>query len=145
MRFSMFVLVLGLVALAGCGSSDTRPKAVPAKGSVFYKNSPAGGVLVVFHPLDKGRENAEKPVATTKEDGTFVLTTYNENDGAPEGEYGITLVWNQKAKDQKFSLNSEGGGGGVDKFGGRYGDPGKPKIKKTVKKGDPNEFKLEVE
>lgn len=144
MRFAL--LMLAVLTLCGCSGGDpSKPPAVPAKGTVLYKNAPAAGVLVVFHPLGQGRENAEKPVATTKEDGTFVLTTYQEGDGAPPGEYGITLVWNVKSKDQKFSLSGEGGGGGTDKLGGKYGDPRNPKFKKTVVKGEANDFKLEVE
>lgn len=136
---------LGLaVLLAGCGGGPARPAAVPAKGKVSLKGQPVGGALVVFHPKAPGREQAEKPFATTKDDGTFALTVYEEGDGAPEGDYGVTVVWNKAAKAAKMSLGGEGGGG-TDQLGGRYADPRNPKLTATVKKGGPNEFAFELQ
>ena len=46
---------------------------------------------VVLHPsFDLGPE-VSKPRATTNEDGTFVISTYASADGAPEGEYKVTV------------------------------------------------------
>jgi hypothetical protein len=111
---------------------------------VTFKGQPCGGALVVFHPAEKGRENDPKPVATTKDDGTFTLSTFGENDGASAGEYGVTVVWNASAKSGKLSLGSEGDGG-ADKLGGRYGDPRSPKLKASVTAAGPNQVVLAVE
>jgi hypothetical protein len=142
MPLRCIVLFVALLA-AGCG--DGRPPVYPAGGKVTVKGEPAAGALVVFHPRDPGRENDPKPVATVRDDGTFTLTTFAAEDGAPAGEYGITVVWNQKAKEKKFSLGDEGGGAGQDRLGGRYGDPRKPQITVTVTASGPNDFDLKLD
>lgn len=135
-----------VLAAAGCGGG--KPAAVPAGGKVtFRKTTPPAGALVVFHPTDPALEGriAGKPVARVADDGTFRLATYAEGDGAPEGEYGVTVDWRPKSKDQKFSLGGEGGGGGAPALNPKYSDPGKPFTTVTVKKGEPNEFALDVD
>lgn len=47
--------------------------------------------MVVFHPLTPSAEAPQKPLAYTDAQGQFALTTYRSNDGAPEGEYAITV------------------------------------------------------
>ena len=34
-------------------------------------------------------------MARVDEKGNFKLTTYEKNDGGPEGEYNITIQWRQ--------------------------------------------------
>lgn len=139
-----FLACLFVVAsLIGCGGSG-KPKTYPVTGTVKYRGQPCPGALVVFHPRGAGRENDPKPVATVKDDGTFVISTFGEADGAAAGEYGITVVWNIKAKESKFSLSGEGGSG-TDKLAGRYGDPRNPKLNATVNAAGPNTFGFNVD
>jgi len=143
------VLLAGIFFIsAGCADSS-KPATVSAKGSVTYKKTkPAAGALIVFHPSDPALEKkiGGKPFATVKEDGTYVLTSYAEGDGAPEGEYGVTIQWQAKAKEGKLSLGSEGGGGGASLINqAKYGNPQQPFQKVTVKKGDNNEFTFDVD
>ena len=131
--------------LPGCG--DSKPATVAAGGKVVFRKSiPAAGALVVFHALDPAAEkrNGGKPVATVGEDGTFKLTMYAAGDGAPEGEYGVTVDWQKKAAPGKFSLSGEGGGG-TPLLNPKYGNPAVPVFKFTVKKGEKNDFYLEVD
>lgn len=137
------ILMMSAVFIMGCGGTG-RPKTYAVTGKVTFRGQPCGGALVVFHPAEKGHENDPKPVATVKEDGTYSLSTFDENDGAVMGEYNITIVWNAKAKEAKLSLGSEGGGG-ADKLNGRYGDPRNPKLKASVKKDTPNAIDFTVE
>ncbi|MGL6076063.1 MAG: hypothetical protein ACRC8S_18045 [Fimbriiglobus sp.] len=137
------VFGLGLLLILGCGES--KPKVYKASGKVMTKSGkPCDNALVVFHPLDPSRVNDAKPVATTDKEGNFVLQTYAENDGAMEGEYGVTIVWNGSSKAPKLSLGGEGSTS-PDLLQGRYGDPRAPKIKEKVTAAGPNEFKLTVE
>lgn len=147
-------LVMGLVGLTlgalliGCGG-DGKPKVLPAGGKVSIKGSttPPEGALVVFHPKDPAFEKAMsgKPVAKVGKDGTFKLTSYEEGDGAPAADYNVTIVWNAPPSGGKFSLNSEGGGAGPDRLGGKYGDPRSPKLTATVKAGSENQFLFELD
>ena len=133
------------LSLAGCGG-DGKPATHPVTVTVTYKGQPAAGALVVFHPADPAREKAlgGKPFGTVKADGTLSVTTYNEGDGAPEGDYGVTVQWNEPAKASKISLGEEGSAT-RDKLGGRYGDPRTPKFRFTVKKGEPNSLELKLD
>src|SRR5262245_1990400 len=86
-----------LLALAGCGS-DAKPKTFPVKGVLTHKGKqgeqPAAGALVVFHPVGIQVHEANRPMATVRSDGTFALSTFGREDGAPAGEYYVTVVWN---------------------------------------------------
>lgn len=141
LRLSMISAIS--IFVFGCGDGG-KPKTYAVKGKVTYRSQPCSGALVVFHPADKGRENDPKPVATVKDDGTYSLSTFDENDGAAMGDYNVTIVWNVKAKESKLSLGSEGSGG-ADKLGGRFGDPRNPKLKASVKKDTNNTFDFVVE
>ncbi len=141
-------LLLPLFAVVGCGGDD-KPPTVPTTGKVVYRKSATvipTGALVVFHPVDPAVEKriGGKPFAKVKDDGTFVLTSYQADDGAPEGEYGVTVQWNKEAKAGKMSLSGEGAGG-QQMLNGKYGNPAQPFAKVTVKKGDKNEFAFDVD
>ena len=136
-----------VMSLTGCG--DGRPKAIPVGGTVRYKGKEVPvGALVVFHPSDPGREKqiGGKPFGKVAEDGTLKLTTYASGDGAPEGEYGVTIDWRPPPEEGKFRLSSEGGmSTPPNKLQGRFSDPNKPFTKVTVKAGADNNFTFEVE
>ena len=139
---------LAALFLIGCGTAS-KPEAVPAGGKLTYNKTTAPvGALVVFHPVDPAYEKriGGKPFAKVKEDGTFVLTTFAEGDGAPEGEYGVTVDWRPPAKDGKFAMSiSDGGNAGPAKLNPKYGNPQQPAFTVTVKKGDPNQFSFDVD
>ncbi len=69
------------------------------------------------------------PHAVTEADGSFQLSTYRSNDGAPEGEYSVTIVW--PAYEWKGDEDAEG----ADRLQGRYGNVKEPFTKIVVAKG----------
>ena len=145
-------LVAGFAALmlAGCGDGS-KPAAVPAGGTVtFNKTTPPVGALVVFHPIDAATEKriGGKPFGKVKDDGTFVLTTYAEGDGAPPGEYGVTVDWRPSTKDTKgakFSIGDAGASSGPSKLSAKYGNPQQPVLKATVAASGSNQFTFDVD
>src|SRR5262245_24349080 len=140
-----YTILLAALVAAGCG--DGKPTAVKATGKVmFKKTTPAAGALVVFHPADPVREKeiGGKPFAKVREDGTFSLTTYQEGDGAPEGDYGVTVDWRATSA-AKFAVTSEGGEAGRSLLRPQFGDPARPAFKVTVKKGTANDFTFDVD
>src|SRR5262245_14581397 len=147
-RVFLLALAVGLFPLGGCGEPG-KPAAVPVSGKVlFKKTTPAAGALVVFHPVDPAREKriGGKPFATVGEDGSFTLSTYGTDDGAPEGDYGVTVDWRRKAKEARFAIGSgEGQAGGASLLNPKYGNPQQPVLKASVKKGQPNQFTFEVD
>jgi hypothetical protein len=48
---------------------------------------------VFFYSSDPNETEPTRPFATTRPDGTFTVTTSAENDGAPAGEYIVTLLY----------------------------------------------------
>ena len=150
-RSRLFVatsLALAVLAASGCSRSAKKPAAIKVSAKVLFRQTtPADGAFVVFHPAnpDLEKKMGGRPFGYVKEDGTVSLTTYQEGDGAPEGEYGVTVVWEMKGEG-KAGLAFEGGGvAASDKLEGRYGNPTAPKIKATVKSGQANDFTFLVE
>jgi hypothetical protein len=99
---------------AGCG--DGRVTVYPTSGQVFVKGKPAEGAYIVFHPQDGGDSKVPRPYATTNAEGKFQLTTYELEDGAPAGNYKVSIVWRPMPKSQ---LEAEG----PDRLGGKYSNP----------------------
>jgi hypothetical protein len=84
-------LALGACAALGGGCSGEGGIATfPVEGSLTVKGEPAPGAFLVFHPVDGG---AERPTAQVGQDGAFRVSTRDEGDGAPEGEYAVTVEW----------------------------------------------------
>jgi len=67
----------------------------PVQGSLQANGKPLADAKLVFHPVQDLPKDASQflPRARTKEDGTFTVSTYKDNDGAPEGEYWVTVSW----------------------------------------------------
>ncbi len=84
---SLFVFLCSTV---GC-SGAKGPQCYPVRGQVLYKEKPVGEATVVLHRIGGDVEGNQKPIAYTAADGTFQMTTMTRGDGAPPGEYAITI------------------------------------------------------
>jgi hypothetical protein len=97
---------LALAALTGCPAAHKEP-VYPVKGQLYYREKPAGGAVVWLYPADAPEinklnpGNEVRPTGIVQEDGSFELSTYGVNDGAPAGRYKVTVMWNKKTKDGK--------------------------------------------
>jgi len=120
---TLTVAVLAIL-ISSCGKTDRKP-VYHVQGKVFDKNNrPAVDALVVFHPLDSSDANPVKPIARVDDKGNFALTTYEKNDGGPEGEYVITIEWRRPASNP-FGPNKEG----KDLLLGSFSNPKTSKLK----------------
>ncbi|MBI1322012.1 hypothetical protein GC170_02335 [bacterium] len=104
-------------SLIGCGESEYRHSVFPASGKITRDGKPVANAIVVFHPTDpntiripEGRQGIEiaNPTTTTDESGAFRLSTYFEADGAPAGEYKVTVILSSQKFDQKKGTTTEG-------------------------------------
>src|SRR5207244_8113837 len=81
--------VLGLcLCLVSCSNKkygDHPP--YPTSGQVLVNGQPAKEAMVVFHHQGEWGERSIVPQGWTDEEGRFVLSTYDMNDGAPAGDY----------------------------------------------------------
>ncbi len=96
MKSFAFVLVPALaVAMASCSPSESRKPTFPATGKVTLPDGkPAEHASVVLHPVSDAGAGVPKPHGKVGADGTYKLTTYDTDDGAPAGEYKITVeLW----------------------------------------------------
>ncbi len=82
------------ISLAGCGSSATgdRLPVFPATGRLVFDGRPVTGAYIVLHPKTAGEgRSIPRPHAVAAADGSFTLTSYESNDGAPAGDYAVTV------------------------------------------------------
>jgi hypothetical protein len=93
-----FLAALSAALLCAACNKSARPRPFPVHGQVLFQGKPTPNAVVVFHPLDNAAAKQERPVGRVNEDGSFRLTTYGENDGAPEGDYAVTVEWRRAAR-----------------------------------------------
>lgn len=128
-------LTVGLMWLWGCTSTspvtENQKPVHPVKGSITVGGQPAVAAFVLFTPVNEPPAAKDpRPRAEVKEDGSFAISTYGAEDGAPLGEYVVTVTW----EDRDLG----------DKLGGRYSDSKRSTLRATVKEGvnDLPPFKL---
>jgi hypothetical protein len=85
---SILLVAVVLAPCWGCGSAGSSPsELISVKGKVTYKGQPLAKGLVQFAPRNTGREASGQLQA----DGTFVLTTFKEGDGAVAGKHRVSI------------------------------------------------------
>jgi hypothetical protein len=92
-RISKFLAVVLAIAVAGCARTETRKPVFAISGKATFQNEPMAGAMISFHPLNDPGPRALRAQATVNRDGTFRMTTYDTGDGAPAGEYAVTVYW----------------------------------------------------
>lgn len=95
-----FLLFFSCIVISGCMENSSFKPTVPvflASGKILYQGKPLAGIILIFHPADVNQKI--KSQATTDDDGKFVATTFKTADGAPEGDYIITLVVSSNESD----------------------------------------------
>jgi hypothetical protein len=62
----------------------------------MFAGKPLAEAEVVFHPLAAADRTFPKPTSVTDAEGRFRLTTQALHDGAPVGDYQITVVFREQ-------------------------------------------------
>ncbi len=130
-RFYPVCLLALALPLAGCGGAAGRPQYQVHGKLVTKDGTPAAGAIVVLHPVKQPDAPRFPPRAVAGKDGVFVVGSRLSNDGAPEGEYDVTLIWPEEQDPKKFSENTP-----PDRLNGRYDDVKHAKWHVHVKAGD---------
>jgi hypothetical protein len=134
-RAELCLLLAMIVVLPSCGRNDHQP-VYRVRGQVFDpEGNPAVGALVVFHPVNSGDAHATRPLGYVDRQGAFELTTYEQGDGAPAGEYVVTIEWRERSP-SPFGPQKEG----ADRLRGRYSDPKTSKLRAVVQRRGQNEL-----
>ncbi len=115
------------------GCRETEGVAVyPVRGIVLYRGEPAAGAKVVIYATDRDDPRIPFPTGVVQPDGSFQLTSYEANDGAPAGDYRVTVVWPEPIP---AGVNAETYSP-RDRLGGRYAEPEKSGLEATVTEGE---------
>ena len=129
------ILLLALVAASGV-SCSSGVRLHPVRGQVHFKGRPVEGAMVVLHPLVEPPEGVPKPIAISDQTGSFKLTTHKPGDGAPAGEYAVTV-------EQREKLNGREKHGGRNLLPARFSKPETSGLRCQVKEGE-NELPLDL-
>jgi hypothetical protein len=74
-----------------------RKPVQPVRGKMFFEGSPTPHAIVRFYLPAAATAKDKKPSfvadALVEADGSFVLSSYAANDGAPAGDYIVTVAW----------------------------------------------------
>jgi hypothetical protein len=123
--FSLASLVAILVA-SGC-NTETRVPVFPVSGKLTYQGQAPVGAQVVLHPVNTSGTNEVAPTGIVLDDGSFKITAYDPEDGAPQGDYVATVQW--------FKITKDVGGPGPNVIPKKYTNPKTSPIKITVSGG----------
>ncbi len=107
----------------------------PVRGTVTLHGQPVPQAYVVFQSTSK-ETGAPRGDAFTEADGSFTLSAYEANDGAPAGDYVVTVT-------QRKPLFDEAGLPGPNALPERFARPETSGLKFTVKSGA-NEFDVRL-
>ncbi len=127
--------VLATLFAIGCSRGPAKLVIHPVEGQVLVNDKPRAGVLVTLHPADPVAVHQLRPGGFTTADGSFTVNSYLAGDGAPEGEYAVTvaLYVEQMVRGEADPTL------GPNQFPARYNDPAATPFKVRVQKG-PNKF-----
>lgn len=123
-----------IAACAGCAPSapELQP-VVPAILRVTIDGKAAVDARITLHPISELESNAvvARPRGIVGSDGTVQLTTYYTHDGAPEGDYKITITWPSAP-----SLRAEDAPA-PDRLKGRFNNPALSTLRVAIAKDQP--------
>jgi hypothetical protein len=86
----LFLVVL-LGACASCG--DGRQTTYPVQGQLTIEGKPAPYAELRFYEVHGRTPAMSRPYATTDQEGRFWVSSYGMHDGAPPGEYRVSVSW----------------------------------------------------
>ena len=139
MKYGIAGLLILSLSLVGCTGGMKKVARVPVKGKLYVDGEVKGDVALQFTPVKGGTDNPNA-FATVKSDGTFVVGTYEDTDGAKPGEYIVTASATSEESEgstDPAKMMSMMGGGGIST---------KPANVKIPSSGSENlEIKLESE
>jgi hypothetical protein len=130
-RIRLLFLAVGISPFAGCSDCDpTRVPVHPVLGAIQFRGQPINGAFVTLHPKNGANIDVPHPRASVAADGSFTLTTFDGNDGAPAGDYVLTVQWYRPVK--------QGGDwvGGPNVLPKKYASPHTSDVRITVTAGE---------
>jgi hypothetical protein len=120
------LLAVGGVLFSGALMARPACSVHPAVGVARVGKTPLVGAQIRLHPRGMTLPDEATPSATVQADGTFALTTFTKGDGAPAGDYVVTVQWFRVAKDGSVGGNA---------LPTRYASPTTSPLTVTIREG----------
>ncbi|MDB5385416.1 MAG: hypothetical protein JWM11_1062 [Planctomycetaceae bacterium] len=132
-RFALYFVLIASLWGNGCHSEKPSVKVFPVYGKILIDGKPPVRAELRFKPktpINDPVKRSIEPHAIVGPDGMFEVGTYLGDDGAPPGEYAITVVWP--------TVTIEGGEEtfGPDRLKERFANPASPIARIEVKEDD---------
>jgi hypothetical protein len=128
--FALLVLVTSVILpTIGCGKGGNRIPVHPVIGTIKFQGKPIVGAFVSLHPKT-ALEGIPGPRATVAPDGSFAVSTYDGGDGAPQGEYVLTVQWYKPVRQGNDLV------GGPNVLPSKYASPRTSDVRITVAAGE---------
>lgn len=103
--FNLFRLTLfGMAMLACCGGCGGGPELAAVRGTVQYDGKPLTQGRVVFTSVERGKA----ATGQINQDGTYVLSTMQPDDGATPGKYKVSVMTEQEVRGRKLQVMCSG-------------------------------------
>ncbi|MDR2704754.1 MAG: carboxypeptidase-like regulatory domain-containing protein [Planctomycetaceae bacterium] len=137
MKFKILTSLLILLPLViGCNNQGLSGL-YKVKGKVTLQGQPIGNVSISLKPIENDPE--KRPASgTSREDGTFVITTLKPGDGAYPAKYKVLLG--------RVEIKSIGGNTiGRDTIPKKYRDPNTTPIEYEVKAGKNPDLIIDID
>jgi hypothetical protein len=131
--------VLAVTLSAGCSKGPppikgTKLSLYPVTGKLLMDGQPMTRATIIFHPIKEWPKGTatSRPRAVVDKDGTFKVSTYANADGAPAGDYKVTISWKGEGK----GLSGEQLDDEPEKAPEIFQEPKRSKIRVKIKEGD---------
>lgn len=128
MRNSNYIIaVLGLALFVGCGGEEWHAQTWPTTGSIMINGAAPEGAVIELRSSGQAPDTRDsRPWGVVDAQGKFMLTTYENGDGAPAGDYKVTVKWPPTV--DRPSL--------VDRLDGAYSDPSRSPFSVSIDEGE---------
>lgn len=149
-RIAAYLLaVAAAAALGGCSDRGKEKPVFKVHGKLTFEDKAMAGAEIAFIPADPAQRGLQSR-AKADASGEYTLYTYRQNDGAPAGEYVVTIYWpaplSKKAAEKLEKAETVEEKDSIlapDRLKNAYTDPLKTKLKATVAEKDNEiDFKL---
>ena len=122
-RLLTLLAAVAALTFASCGGDDFK-KVTPVSGRVTVDGQPAADCMVyLYRTFDDDHPHRVSPLAVCAADGSFKVTSYLTDDGAPEGEYVVGVEWRERSGVLGNQYD------GADRLGGEYAERDAKKAK----------------